>query len=157
MSRIKELFDEFDFDYFEDEGCYIKKVFSSNIKTKDNIAIASHAYGLYSNEPLSFSRFHKLKHDEFWQFYEGDSFKLYILYPDGKCETVIMGKNIQQGESLCKLIPAGAWQAGELISGEYALFGCMLAPAFIDDIFELRDKDRLKKDYPEYKDIINRL
>ena len=157
MNRVDELLKKYNFSYLDDEGCFITKVYECNIKTQNNISIASHAFGIYLKEPKSFSRFHRLSNDEFWHFYEGDSFKLHILYPDGKCETVIMGKNIRDGELLHKLVPAGAWQAGELIDGTYALFGCTVAPAFSDGIFELRDKEKLSKQFPKYKEIINRL
>lgn len=157
MSRVKELFEKFHFEYLKDEGCYIKKVYDCNIKYNNDIAIASHAYGIYCDVPKSFSRFHKLEHDELWQYYEGGKLKLYILYPNGDCETVVLGRDINNNEQLYKLVPAGAWQAGELYSGEYVLFGCTLAPAFEPSIFKLRNCKELAMQYPEYKDIINRL
>ncbi len=114
--------------------------------------------GLYCNEPLSRSLFHRLTGDEIWHFYGGDPLRLILLYPDGSSREVIMGPDVQAGQRVQFVVPAGVWQAGEIISGgKYALYGCTMAPGFTERMFEGATREKLIDIYPEWKDDINRL
>ncbi len=154
---IKKIFDVYQFEYFEKEGVYIRNVYNSSFKNIQGHPCTSHAIGIYCHEPKSFSRFHMLEHDELWHFYGGDPFVLYLLFPDGSFQTVCMGKNSEKGERLFFLVPAGTWQAGELIDGEYALFACTMSPAFDPGIFHFRNPELLKRQFPEAAQLIDRL
>ena len=92
--------------------------------------------GLYCRNPLSRSLFHRLESDEVWHFYSGDPFRLILLKPDGSSEEVIMGGNPLEGQHVQFVVPAGVWQAGELLENSgYALYGCTMAPGFNKRIF----------------------
>ncbi len=105
--------------------------------------------GLYCEEPLSHSLFHRLTLDEVWHFYSGDPFRLILLRPDGSTEDVILGPDPLQGHHCQYVVPAGVWQAAHLISGGlYALYGCTLAPGYMPDIFEGGTRSVLAAAYP---------
>ncbi len=154
MHRIEQLFKQYQFAYFEDEGVYIQNVFQSAFQDGNGNACASHAIGIYCNQPYSFSRFHKLDHDELWHFYEGDPFVLHLLYPNGETQSITMGDDLQKGEQRTFLVPAGTWQAGELVDGNYALFACTVCPAFVPHIYTHRVQEELIAQYPHMKNII---
>lgn len=154
--RLKELFAHYQFEFLEEEGVYIKNIYNAQAPSKSGFPCASHAVGIYCKSPKSFSRFHQLEHDELWHYYEGDSFSLHLLYPNGEYQHVRMGKNVATGECLQFLVPAGTWQAGEMERGEFSLFGCTMAPAFDLSIFRFRNQEELKKNYPRQVNLIDK-
>lgn len=114
--------------------------------------------GLYCDEPLSRSLFHRLTVDEIWHFYGGDPLRLVLLYPDGSSREVILGPDISGGQQIQFVVPAGVWQAGEMISGgRYSLYGCTMAPGFTERMFEGGTAGPLAETYPERAEDINRL
>jgi predicted cupin superfamily sugar epimerase len=93
--------------------------------------------GLYCDDPPSRSLFHRLEFDEVWHFYGGDPLRLVLLHPDGTSTDVVMGSGVLSGHRVQVVIPAGVWQAGELVDGgRWALFGCTMAPGFTGTCFE---------------------
>lgn len=106
--------------------------------------------GLYCNEPLSLSLFHRLAVDEVWHFYGGDPLRLVLLHADGRCQDVVLGGHPLAGERVQFVVPAGCWQAGHLMAGgRYALFGCTLAPGFDSAMFEGGTRGELLARYPQ--------
>ena len=56
------------------------------------------------------------------------------------------------------VIPAGVWQAGELVpGGEWALFGCTMAPGFTAECFEGGAVEVLLASHPERASDVVRL
>jgi predicted cupin superfamily sugar epimerase len=73
-----------------------------------------------------------------------------LLYPDGSTRDVIMGSDPLHGQAVQFVVPAGVWQAGEMVDGgRYSLFGCTMAPGFTGDIFEGGVREQLVRLYPE--------
>ncbi|HEY1060125.1 MAG TPA: cupin domain-containing protein [Daejeonella sp.] len=103
-----------------------------------------------------FSAFHRIKSDECWHFYEGESLKVHVLHLNGTYELIRLGKNRDAGEVYQAIVPAGAWFASET-SGEYSFVGCTVAPGFDFADFELARAEELKSEYPEYASLIERL
>ena len=114
--------------------------------------------GLYCDDPPSRSLFHRLDFDEVWHFYGGDPIRLVLLYPDGGSGEVILGSDVLAGQHVQHVIAAGVWQAGELApGGQWALFGCTMAPGFTGACFEGGSVGALLAAYPRREDDIRRL
>jgi predicted cupin superfamily sugar epimerase len=114
--------------------------------------------GLYVDEPASRSMFHRLAFDEVWHFYAGDPLRLVLLHADGGHEDVVLGPDLLGGHRVQAIVPAGTWQAGELVDGgRWALFGCTMAPGFVGTCFEGGVVDRLVDSHPERREDIERL
>jgi predicted cupin superfamily sugar epimerase len=110
--------------------------------------------GLFCDDPPSRSLFHRLAFDEVWHFYAGDPLRLVLLYPDGTDAEVILG----DGETVQHVIPAGVWQAGELVpGGAWALYGCTMTPGFTPECFEGGSVERLLDSHPARAADIERL
>jgi len=140
------------------EGTLFKSTWRANQENTNGDPAGTAMIGLYANEPESLSCFHKLDFDEVWHAYSGDPFTLYLLYPNGETEEILMGTNPTAGQLVQYVIPAGVWQAGCLNDGgRYALFGCTMAPGFTGTCFEAGLADELIKQYPSKADIINKL
>lgn len=106
----------------------------------------------------NFSAFHRIKSDELWHFYDGDSCHVYVIHLNGELEIIRLGKDIANGEVYQAVVPAGAWFASECSnSAGYSLTGCTVSPGFDFADFEMTERDSLINEYPKYIDIITRL
>ena len=145
------------------EGGYYKEIYRSGEyismeglpkRYKSKRVFSTSIYFLLEGRQVS--KFHKLKSDEVWHFYDGSSVVIYLL--NNNIEKIIIGKNIAQGNAFQCTIKKNNWFAAEIIEKDsFALLGCSVAPGFDFDDFELADKKYLLKKYSRYEDIINRL
>ncbi|MGN6602832.1 MAG: cupin domain-containing protein [Ginsengibacter sp.] len=104
------------------------------------------------------SLFHRIKSDECWHFYSGDTLLLHVLEPAGKYYCIKLGSNIYVGETFQFVVPSSSWFAAEPAKGtDFSLCGCTVAPGFDFADFELADKQELLDSFPECDEIISRL
>jgi predicted cupin superfamily sugar epimerase len=82
------------------------------------------------------SHWHRIDADEIWQFSAGDPLEVAISRDDGAVERHRLGGVIAAGDEPQVVVPAGAWQAARPL-GDWTLVGCIVAPAFSFDGFEL--------------------
>lgn len=140
------------------EGTLFTSTYRSLTNLPNGDPVGTGMIGLYSDEPKSYSCFHKLPSDEIWHFYGGDPLKLVLLFPDGSSREIIMGSDPLAGQVIQYVIPAHVWQAGYMISGgRYSLFGCTMSPGFTSKGFEAGVAAELIKQYPECAEDIWRL
>jgi len=103
-----------------------------------------------------FSAFHRLRSDEIWHFYLGDTIVLHLLHPEGRHEIIRVGQDLMHGEQCQVLIPAGAWFAAKVARVEgWALIGCTVAPGFDFADFELARRADLLARFPQHEKIIH--
>jgi len=154
----QRIIDHFQLGRLPVEGTLFINTYCSNFKTERGKPAGTAMIGLYSEQPLSISCFHRLTYDEIWHVYGGDPFTLYLLYPDGSGEEILMGTEPLKGQRVQFVIPAGTWQAGCIVpGGRYALFGCTMAPGFNGEDFEAANMEELIRQYPSREDIIRKL
>ena len=74
---------------------------------------------------------HVLDSDEIFHFYLGDPVEMLQLHPDGSSAVSILGQDLEAGQQVQVLVPAGVWQGMRLIGeGTMALLGCTVVPGF---------------------------
>jgi predicted cupin superfamily sugar epimerase len=104
------------------------------------------------------SLFHRLDFDEVWHFYGGQPIRMILLHPDGSDDEVVLGGDPLAGQLVQFVVPAGTWQAGELLpGGDWALFGCTMAPGFTGTCFEGGGRSALLATHPARAADIERL
>ncbi len=104
------------------------------------------------------SVFHKIKSDECWHFYEGQTLLIHIIENTGIYQCIKLGKNLANGETFQYVVPANTWFASEPAPRSlFSLTGCTVAPGFDFADFEIAGKKSLLSSLPEHSDIINRL
>ncbi len=109
-------------------------------------------------EQVNFSAFHRIKSDECWHFYAGQTLLIYVIEPNGNCYTIKLGSDIENGEVFQSFVPANSWFASEPArNSSYCFVGCTVSPGFDFVDFELAKKNELSALYPTHKDLINRL
>jgi uncharacterized protein len=83
------------------------------------------------------SRWHRVDAEELWQYSAGDPLELRIAPADGgPVAGHRLGPDVTAGDTVQVVVPAGAWQAARPL-GAWSLVGCVVAPAFTFDGFEL--------------------
>lgn len=110
------LVEHFGMDMLPVESTYFVRTYTSATTAADGSAAGSAIIGLFAREPRSRSLFHTVECDELWHFYGGDPFRLVLLYSDGTSEGIVLGPDLAAGHRVQQLVPAGVWQAGELLA-----------------------------------------
>ena len=128
-----------------------KQAVTSPVVNKDRKAV-THIYFLLLKGQVSL--FHKVAHDEIWNFYEGDPVKL-IKYNGSTVEEDIIGSGCSDYVSI---VEGGVYQAAES-TGRYSLVGCSVAPGFeFEDFLLLRDdletKEKFLEKFPGYRKFV---
>jgi predicted cupin superfamily sugar epimerase len=105
-----------------------------------------------------YSAFHRIKSDECWHFYAGNSLLIHIIENDGKYRCIKLGAKTEAGEIFQFVVPATSWFAAEpAITTDFALAGCTVAPGFDFRDFEMADRQVLLSAFPLHSNIIGRL
>ncbi len=109
-------------------------------------------------EKGNFSAFHKIKSDEGWHFYAGQTLLVHVIHLNGRLETIRMGNDILNGEQVQAIVPAECWFASEPAPDtDFAFVGCTVAPGFDFNDFEMAKMEDLLKQYPQHRSLITRL
>jgi len=144
-----------------DEGGFFRETYRSRILAdfpgyQRQHATSSAIY--YFLTPTSFSAIHRLRSDEIFHFYLGDPCTMLQLHADGTSNRLELGNNLEKGQHLQLVVPAGTWQGLCLAEGGcYALLGTTVSPGFEWDDFELANRNKLIAEYPNEVELINRL
>ncbi len=104
------------------------------------------------------SKIHRVASDEMWHHYLGGPLKIVEIMPDGSATETIVGPEIEHGQVLQHVVPAGRWFGAYLPEGsDYALAGCTVAPGFDFADFELGKVEDLLRQFPGAEDAIRTL
>ena len=135
------------------EGGYFRETYRSPEKVPDGRSVATNIY--YLLEQGDFSAFHRIKSDETWHFYAGGSLDLHVLN-EGKHQQISIGDEVDLGEHLQYVVPAGTWfAAAPTASSAYSLVGCTVSPGFEFADFELASAQQLATEFPDLQQYIS--
>jgi uncharacterized protein len=145
------------------EGGFFRRTYTSQrtVEVERATGIATRAMSTaiyYLLEPGTFSEMHKLDSDELFHFYLGDPVEMLQLWPDGRSTLVTLGPDLQAGQHVQLLVPAGVWQGSQLIGdGKVALFGCSVTPGFDHADYTNASYEELADKWPEHAEQIREL
>jgi predicted cupin superfamily sugar epimerase len=101
---------------------------------------------------------HRIQSDEMWHFYLGGSMTLVLMHEDYGVQNIILGSDLQAGETVQFVVPAGWWFGGYPNSESvYSFVGCTVAPGFDFADFELGTRTDLISKFPESSELILKL
>ena len=107
-------------------------------------------------EKGNFSAFHRIKSDELWHFYYGDTLEVLEIDENGKLKITDLGNKIEEGDVFQYTVKANTWFGSRVkAGGSFSLVGCTVAPGFDFRDFEMGDRRRLQTEFPELKEIIS--
>jgi len=113
---------------------------------------------LYLLTPHAFSALHRVKTDEIFHFYLGDTVTMLQLKTDGSSVVITLGQDVTKGQHVQYVIPSDTWQGMVLKEGgKFALLGTTMAPGFESEDFELAQREKLLAQYPTRRQLIIRL
>jgi len=97
-----------------------------------------------------FSGLHRLATDELWHVYDGCPLEMLLLFPDGRGEQVVLGREVATGERPQFLVPRGVWQGARPLGGPeaWSFIGNSMAPGFDYADFEIGYREELQAQYP---------
>jgi predicted cupin superfamily sugar epimerase len=80
------------------------------------------------------------------------------LFPDGSSAVFTLGPDLQAGQHVQLVVPAGVWQGARLVyDGRVALLGCTVTPGFDDADFRNGEYAALVAKWPLEAERINEL
>jgi uncharacterized protein len=146
------------------EGGFFKETYRSSEKMKSrhlperyqgDRSFSTAIYFLLRSQDRSV--FHRIKSDELWHFYQGNTLLIYILTEQG-LKTHRLGPDLSAGDSLQVVVPAYCWFGARVENPNgFALCGCTVAPGFDFEDFEMANRDYLLSLYPNEEEIITQL
>jgi predicted cupin superfamily sugar epimerase len=146
------------------EGGSFRQVYKSGLVLPQSVLTAAHKGERSSSTSIyfllewgEFSAFHRIASDELWHFYDGNALAIYEIKPNGLLTRHLLGKDIQNGESLQVLIPAGSWFASRVETSGFTLCACTVSPGFDFEDFELANRGQLVSEYPQHEGLISSL
>jgi predicted cupin superfamily sugar epimerase len=129
------------------EGGYFREIHRSSARVRpdderpDRAAVTSIYFLLVGGQH---SRWHRVRSDELWHFYEGDALDLLLAPPAiTQVDVLVVSPSTGPGQAI-QVAPADWWQAARS-RGAYSLVGCTVAPGFeyADFAFLRDDPDRV--------------
>ena len=113
----------------------------------------------YLLEPGNFSEMHRLRSDEVFHHYAGAAVEMLQLWPGGRVERIMIGKDLQAGQRPQVVVPKGIWQGSRVVpaaatDGAWALLGCTVSPGFEYADYETGTRAELVESFPEAKEMI---
>lgn len=142
------------------EGGFYKETYRSNEvvlnRNGDKRPASTGIYFLITQEV--FSAFHKIESDEMWHYHAGAALEVVMINDQGEIEVLKVGPDIENGEQLQAVVPAGFWFGSRVVEGgDYSLVGCTVAPGFDFEDFVLAKRIDLQNKFPQHKNIIEAL
>jgi uncharacterized protein len=114
------------------EGGWYRRTYTSDVSVALLRGVRPYSTAIYYMlEEGGFSEMHVLASDETFHFYYGDPVEMLQLMPDGSSALYTLGPDLQAGQQVQLVVPAGVWQGTRLIGkGKVALLGCTVTPGF---------------------------
>lgn len=143
------------------EGGFFRRTFQADhrdlIKTKsgDRFTMTSIYYLLSSDSPIG--HFHLNKSDIAHFFHSGSAVQYYLIDPDGKLHSFILGNNPENDELFQFVVPGGWWKASKLIEDDRADYGLIseaVAPGFDYHDMTLGLSESMIVQFPQHEKLI---
>lgn len=139
------------------EGGYYRRTYESthldqlDTEGGQRFAMTSIFYMLTKESPIG--HWHLNKSSIMHYYHLGDPMRYYLIYPDGRSETVVMGSDVANGQLLQLHVPGNVWKGTELLPGEkgFGLISEAVVPGFDYADMTLGRLDDLVKKYPQHK------
>lgn len=142
------------------EGGYYRRTFQADhrplidLGEGERYTMTSIYYLLTEESPIG--HWHVNKSDILHFFHLGEPVTYYLIHPDGRLETVVLGPDPTQGHQLQMAVKGGTWKASHLAAGEYGLISEAVSPGFEYEDMTLGAAADLRARFPQLGDVIER-
>jgi predicted cupin superfamily sugar epimerase len=146
-------------------GWYIRTYESGEMLAPEAFAVGRYAGTRHTGtaiyyllEPDTFSEMHRLRSDEIFHFYAGETVEMLQLHEGGGGSVVRIGSRMAEGERPQVVVPRGVWQGSHLAAaGKWALLGCTVCPGFEFEDYESATREDLCAKWPKFRELITQL
>ncbi len=165
MSDYKSIIDKLNLIEHPEGGYYRRNwqsLFVGDIKdSTEKIVFPQRRIGssiIYLLPSSEVAIWHRVNCDEMWHYYGGSALKLHILSVSKGLETIILGSDVLNDESVQVIVPRLTWFSAEVLhSDSHTLCGCTLWPSFSYTDFEIAERSKLLDEFPKHSAIINHI
>ncbi|MEM1187247.1 MAG: cupin domain-containing protein [Pseudomonadota bacterium] len=145
------------------EGGFFRRTFEATDKPRvdegygERFAMTSIYYLLTAGGPIG--HFHRNRSDIVHYYHLGDPIEYFLIHPDGRLETVVMGADPTRGQKLQLTVRGGIWKASRLTPGPtgYGLISEAVTPGFDYADMSLGLTSELLGAYPQHEALIRAL
>ena len=146
-----------------DEACpgYFLPTYESTIKAdspKDRSAASLIYYLMTPDVPID--PWHIISSDEILLYHSGAPMIQILLYPDGSWAEIVLGPEVDKGQVMQQVIPAGTWMGFVKKPDpnyDWGLYGVLVVPGWhIDDIRMVQEGAELNGLMEKYPDAVDR-
>ena len=141
------------------EGGFFRRTYTSAATVELPRGVRTQSTAIYYLlDAGTFSEMHVLDSDEMFHFYLGDPVEMLQLFPDGRSALLTLGQDLEAGQQVQVLVPAGVWQGSRLVGdGKVALLGCTVTPGFDFADYHSASYAELAAKWPEQAERIRAL
>lgn len=140
------------------EGGYYREIYRSPQQVQVGNRVRAASTSIYFLLPEGgVSTWHVVQSDEQWHYYTGETgaaLELHLLQ-NREHQMLTLGGEIFAGQRPQAMVPAGVVQAARATGG-WVLMGCTVVPGFDFADFALSAAEDLYRDFPAYREIIDR-
>lgn len=142
------------------EGGYFRRTFQADHRDKIEVApgerftMTSIYYLLTADSRVG--HWHLNRSDILHFFHLGAPVTYYLIHPDGRLETVVLGPDPSQGHQLQLAVKGGTWKASHLAEGDYGLISEAVSPGFEYEDMTLGKAELLLQRFPAHTEVIQR-
>lgn len=140
------------------EGGYFRRTFQADhrpgIATDkgERYTLTSIYYLLTSD--ASTGHWHLNQSDIIHYWHLGAPVRYYLIHPDGRLETAVLGPDLAAGQQLQLAVRGGVWKASHLPEGEYGLVSEAVVPGFDYADMTLGEREALLEQFPQHAELI---
>jgi predicted cupin superfamily sugar epimerase len=145
------------------EGGFFRRTYEATDKPRiddgrgERFSMTSIFYLLTDEGPVG--HFHRNRSDIVHYFHLGDPIEYFLIHPDGRLETAVMGPDPTRGHRLQLTVAGGIWKASRLTDGPagYGLISEAVTPGFDYADMTLGRTSELVQRFPAHEALIRRL
>lgn len=146
------------------EGGYFRRTFQADHRSLVDTEVGERfsmtsIYYLLTAEG-SIGHFHKNKSDILHFYHSGDPITYYLIHPDGRLETRVLGPDILAGQEFQFVVKGGIWKASQLFekgASGYGLISEAVSPGFDYKDMTLGKRQELMKAFPQHQALFETL
>lgn len=142
------------------EGGYFKRTFQADHRpgidtpAGERFTLTSIYYLLTREAPTGHWHLNRSDILHFWHL--GAPVEYYLIHPDGRLETAVLGPDLAAGQQLQLVVRGGVWKASHLPAGGYGLISEAVSPGFDYADMALGERAELLSRFPQHADLVRR-
>ncbi|TXS89571.1 cupin domain-containing protein [Parahaliea maris] len=140
------------------EGGYFSRTFQADHRPQidteagERYTLTSIYYLLTEDSPIG--HWHRNRSDIIHYWHLGAPVHYYMIHPDGRLETAVLGPDLAAGQRLQLVVRGGIWKASHLPEGDYGLISEAVSPGFDYADMTLGERDELLQSFPRHAEVI---